>query len=100
MAGLTCVKCKNINLFGKLPNSKIRYLLNNCLNNGMWRQLWLYPCIPYYKTEGSFKDSNLNSKFLIFSKWKMVPRAISSIVSYESERLTIGGTGEFQALKK
>ncbi|MBK7446209.1 MAG: hypothetical protein IPJ45_09335 [Ignavibacteria bacterium] len=75
---------------GKLPNSKMRYLLNNCLNNGMWRQLWLSPCIPYYETEGSFKDSNLNSKFLIFSKWKMVPRAISSIVSYESERLTIG----------
>lgn len=75
---------------GNLPNSKIRYLLNECIDNGMWKQLWLSPCIPYYETDGSFINSHLNSKILIFSKWKMVPRAISSIVSYESERLTIG----------
>lgn len=91
-------KVQKYKSLGKLPNSKIRYLLSECLNNGMWRQLWLCPCIPYYATDSSFKDSELNSKILIFSKWKMVPRAISSIVSYESERLTIGdkrisGTG-------
>lgn len=75
---------------GKLPNSKFRYLLKESLNNGMWKQLWIAPSIPYYPCEGSFVNSDLNSKILIFSKWKMVPRAISSIVSYESERLTIG----------
>lgn len=75
---------------GEIPNGNMRELMNQSLSDGLWKQLWLAPSLPYYKSEGSFKDAVGNSKVLVFSKWRMVPRAIASIISYESERLSIG----------
>lgn len=52
--------------------------------------LWVPPSMPYYKFGGVYQDSEGFSKILIFSAWKMVPKMIASLVSYEEERLTIG----------
>lgn len=73
-----------------MPNPKLRSLLNICIDNGMWKQLWLAPSLPYYELVEAFKEAENNSKILIFSKWKMVPKAVASIVSYEAERASIG----------
>lgn len=73
-----------------LPNAKLRLLLDETVLNNGWKYLWIPPSIPYYELSGAFKDSWGYSKTLIFSSWKMVPRMVASLVSYEAERLTIG----------
>lgn len=65
-------------------------LLANTYKNKGWKYLWIPPSIPYYEFDGAYKDSWGYSKTLIFSSWKMVPRMVASLVSYEAERLTIG----------
>lgn len=76
-----------------LPNAKIRLLLDETFKNDGWRYLWVPSSVPYYDFRGAFKNSKGFSKTLIFSSWKMVPRMIASVVSYEYERLSIGNPG-------
>ena len=52
--------------------------------------LWVPPSIPYYKLEGAYEGAENFSKSLIFSSWEMVPRMMATLLSYESERTTIG----------
>ena len=51
--------------------------------------LWIPPANKYYKcgNDNIFEQCNGYSKTLVFSCWEMVPRVISTITSYESERL-------------
>jgi hypothetical protein len=44
--------------------------------------------LPYYKPHGIFGDKDLldYTKSIIFSSWQVVPKAISTICSYEAER--------------
>ena len=73
-----------------MPNAKLRLLLNETVLNNGWQYLWIPPSIPYYELSGAYKNSWGYSKTLIFSSWKMVPRMVASLVSYEAERLSIG----------
>jgi hypothetical protein len=73
-----------------LPNAKLRLLLDETVHNNGWKYLWIPPSIPYYELEGAFENSWGYSKTLIFSSWKLVPRMVASLVSYEAERLSIG----------
>lgn len=75
---------------GIIPNPSMRELMKHAIENGMYKLLWIPPSLAYYKSEGSFENMEHLSKVLVFSKWKMVPRAIASLVSYEAERRTIG----------
>ena len=52
--------------------------------------LWMPASRPYYRSGGVFERNKDFSKVLVFSSWEMVPRMISVMLSYESERLTIG----------
>jgi len=58
--------------------------------NGSENLLWIPPSKAYYKTGSIFDKNKDYSKVLAFSSWEMVPRMISVMLSYESERLTIG----------
>lgn len=73
-----------------IPNGKLRHLISETIESGLWKQLWISPSLPYYKPEGAFIDSENSSKTLLFSKWVMVPKMIGSILSYEVERRTMG----------
>ncbi|AEE54476.1 helicase domain-containing protein (plasmid) [Haliscomenobacter hydrossis DSM 1100] len=73
-----------------LPNAKLRLLLEETVHNNGWKYLWIPPSIPYYELSGAYKDSWGYSKTLIFSSWKLVPRMVATLVSYEAERLSIG----------
>lgn len=72
------------------PNGKIRDLIDSSLYTGAYNYLWIPPSFPYYEPYGAYENSLNYSKTLVFSSWAMVPRALSSILSYEAERLTIG----------
>ncbi len=52
--------------------------------------LWVPPSQPYYTLRGPFKNSEGFTKTLVFSAWEMVPRMLASLLSYESERKTVG----------
>ena len=54
--------------------------------------LWMPASKPYYKMEGAYKNCNLDtyksnpfSKYLIFSAWELVPRMISTLISFIAE---------------
>lgn len=73
-------------------NIKLKSIIDKTIKNGSWKLLWISPSMPYYKvTEGPFSDSSLQdfTKSLIFSSWRIVPRACSMLCSYEAERLMV-----------
>ena len=69
-------------------NPRLRGLLSETVDRGMWRLLWIPPSLSYYAPVGPFADPELANvtKRLVFSAWHMVPRAVASLVSYEAER--------------
>lgn len=73
-----------------LPNAKLRLLLDETVLEKGWQYIWIPPSVPYYELDGAYAGSRGYSKTLLFSSWKMVPRMVASLVSYEAERLSIG----------
>lgn len=72
-------------------NSRLRKLASDSLQHEdaqLWKLLWLPPSARYYELEGPFAGSGLENftKRLVFSSWKVVPKAISVLLSYEAER--------------
>jgi len=72
-------------------NAKLRGLLADTVDSGAWRLLWMPPSLPYYGLEGPFADSAASTltKRLIFSCWKVVPKVVAALTSYEAERQAI-----------
>ena len=73
------------------PNPRLRKLVDYLLKNDESREgpeamLWVPPALPHYELEGPFSEFHDFSKTLIFSAWAMVPRMMSALLSYESER--------------
>jgi len=72
------------------PNGKLRMLANECFKHNAEFLLWIPPSLPLYTPFGLYKDAQDFSKILVFSGWTMVPRAVSTLLSYEVERRTVG----------
>ncbi|MDU6339839.1 MAG: helicase-related protein [Clostridium sp.] len=83
---------RNISKYKEIPmgNARMIKLKNDALADGCERLLWVPPSKPYYELRGAFKGKEDFTKTLVFSAWEMVPRAISSLISYEAERKTVG----------
>lgn len=56
--------------------------------------LWLPPALPYYEPRGPYAEPGLHtfSKRLVFSAWNVVPKAISVMLNYESQRRALAGS--------
>lgn len=69
-------------------NVRLKALMQETLDKGWWRLLWVPASLPYYRPEGPFQDVEPGSvtKRLVFSGWAVVPRTISAVLSYEAER--------------
>jgi hypothetical protein len=69
-------------------NARLRELQAQTIDTGAWELLWIPPSAPYYRLEGAYGDPLLKSftKRLIFSGWRVVPKALSVLLSYEAER--------------
>jgi hypothetical protein len=70
------------------PNSRMRWLLDDTVERGMWKLLWIPPSNPYQQLAGPFAEPLLAgvTKRLVFSSWQVVPKAIATVLSYEAER--------------
>lgn len=69
-------------------NARLRSLFSGTIGVNAWKLLWLPPSLPYYDLGMPFADLALKkfTKRLVFSSWRMVPRMIASLTSYEAER--------------
>ena len=72
---------------------KMREMVSDQLDRGIWRLLWVPPTLPYWPLEGPFHDKAGVTKTLLFSAWNVVPDVVSAILSYEAERRMTGGGG-------
>jgi hypothetical protein len=79
-----------------LANARLRYLFETTVGTGNWKQLWLNPSLPYYRPQGPFVNINETgqTKTLIFSSWRVVPKALSTLLSYEAERNMMGDSSK------
>lgn len=73
------------------PQPKIRALVKRLFKTNSEELLWLPPSLPHYPLQGAFLNQQQFSKTLLFSHYAMVPKAISSMVSYEAERRVLQG---------
>ena len=71
-------------------NAKLRELVSELIDEGLWRLLWMPPTLPYWPLEGPFKGREQATKRLLFSAWNVVPDVVSAVLSYEAERLMMG----------
>ena len=72
-------------------NAKLRSMVHDLLDAGLWRLLWVPPTLPYWPLEGPFKGKETITKTLLFSAWNVVPDVVSAVLSYEAERRMAGG---------
>lgn len=84
----------SLNVEQDAPNAKIKTLSKIIFEQKPENLLWIPPCKPYYGFKGVFKNSEHFSKTLLFSSWALVPRALSCLWSYESERRVFIGKGK------
>jgi hypothetical protein len=81
-------------------NARLRSLLAQTVDAGVWKLLWLPPSLPYYRPSGPFATlpGDGITKRLVFSSWKVVPKVIASVLSHEVERrmmqASYGSNGE------
>ena len=72
-------------------NARYRAIEAQTVDNKAWRMLWIAPSLPYYELGEPWDGECLNfTKRLIFSSWAGVPKAVSSLLSYEVERRMFG----------
>lgn len=69
-------------------NPRLRVLLDDVIESGLWRLLWMPATLPYWAPAGPFANVSGGelTKRLIFSSWQVVPKVIAALVSYEAER--------------
>lgn len=81
-----------VDKYNELPevNARLSKLKEVSIPDGAENLMWVPPSLPYYEFGGSYEEQSSFSKVLVFSAWEMVPRAISTLLSYEAERLTVG----------
>ena len=85
---------------GAATNAKLNQVLEEVLSNNGEQLLWVPPSLPCYTPSGAFEGTEGFSKTLIFSSWLMVPRMLSSLISYEVERKTVGNPASVDPQEK
>lgn len=79
-------------------NARLRQLVAETLDRGLWRLLWLPPSMPYHEPSGAYAevDPTFLTKRLIFSSWAAAPTAIASLLSWAAVhriQATVDGDG-------
>ena len=69
-------------------NGRLRWLLDDLANQRAFELLWVPPSMRYYDAGSVYESPEAAgfTKRLIFSGWTVVPKAVSSLVSFEAER--------------
>jgi hypothetical protein len=81
-------------------HAKLTQVLREAVGQNGANLLWIPPSLPCYPLTGAFEGATGFSKMLIFSAWLMVPRMLSSLISYEVERRTVGNPASIDPQEK
>ncbi|MXY38980.1 MAG: helicase [Rhodospirillaceae bacterium] len=80
----------DVEAYGRVDsqNGRLRWLLDNLEHHRAFELLWIPPSMRYYDAGSVYESPEATSftKRLIFSGWAVVPKVVSSLVSYEAER--------------
>lgn len=80
--------------FDKLdvPNPRLRWLIDRTVNQGWHRLLWMPASRPYYATNNDFTAASKAgiTKQLVFSSWRVAPKAIALGLTYAAEQAIAG----------
>ena len=76
-------------------NGRLRWLLDDLANRRAFKLLWVPPSMRYYDTGSVYESPEAVSftKRLIFSGWTVIPKVVSSLVSFEAERRAFAARG-------
>ena len=76
-------------------NSRLRWLLGDLERHRAFELLWIPPSMRYYDTGSVYEspEATTFTKRLIFSGWRVVPKVVSSLVSFEAERRAFAKRG-------
>ena len=76
-------------------NARLRWLVDDLERQRAFELLWVPPSMRYYDAESVYESPAAAgfTKRLIFSGWTVVPKVISSLVSFEAERRAFAGRG-------
>jgi len=84
------LRWEDVQAYRKLDpgNARLRALWEDAVETGNWQLLWMPPSLPYYVPGGPFRDVAPEgcTKSLIFSAWRLVPKCVAMLLSYEAER--------------
>ena len=75
-------------------NARLRWLIEDLHSHQAFDLLWIPPSLRYYDS-GSVYESEAATSFtkrVIFSGWAVVPKAVSSLTSFEAERQAFRGS--------
>ncbi len=72
-----------------LRNARLRALARDTVHSGAWSLLWVPPLAACYQLAAPFDAEGVRdfTKRLVFSSWRVVPKAVAGLLSYETERL-------------
>lgn len=86
---------REVERYGRIDpgNARLRSLVADTVERGLWRLLWIPPSLPYWHPSGVFAAAGVRdvTKRLVFSSWQVVPKMISGMLSYEAERQIMRG---------
>ena len=85
--GLASLNQAQIEAFrlSRIPHPRMRHFVQDTVDSGLWRLLWLPPSLPYTVPEGPYASVGAPTKQLVFSAWQAVPDAIATLCSFEAE---------------
>lgn len=74
-------------------NARLRWLLDDLERRRAFELLWVPASMRYYDTGSVYESPEAAgfTKRLIFSGWTVVPKVVSSLVSFEAERKAFAG---------
>lgn len=74
-------------------NARLRWLLDDLHDHRAFELLWIPPSLRYYDTGSVYESADAAgfTKRLLFSGWTVVPKVVSSLVSFEAERRAFAG---------
>ncbi len=69
-------------------NGRLRWLIDDLADHRAFELLWTPPSVRYYDTGSVYETPEAAgfTKRLIFSGWRVAPKVVSSLVSFEAER--------------
>ena len=72
-------------------NARLRALMSETTEADSWKLVWIPSALNYYELSGPFQEQSLQNftKRLVFSAWRVVPKIIATMLSYDAERRMI-----------